>query len=272
MSTGVLNLVPTLAVEAYRCLYCLEVGLREFVIDSLSESFGARWWRTQLPPDVSKVAVERASKERTLPWISALDVHPIYFVEFPDLRKLIDRNDNWEASFARTLVRRDVFGVSIATVEPVRNKVAHCRTVSEQDAALLLSTLQMFAHAIGEDRFDGLVARGSTDCRVSQRLIALRSELDVCTKAIAVFGQIDQTPEWQDAETAWWFNSDYLGAAIDPIAHAYSLVHSYMKLPTGRGSGLARERLANAQDAPSVLSRGRRQLTLLIKEARPDGD
>ena len=90
---------PSNSVQAFNLLFAIENALREFIIESLSRFAGPKWYKTRLPGDVLKKYREGQQYERATPWIELVPHHPIYYVDFSDLRKIIEQNNNWADVF-----------------------------------------------------------------------------------------------------------------------------------------------------------------------------
>ena len=83
--------VPKENIEIFCYLYRIETGLREFIIDSLNGLAGQRWYKTRLPSDVLVKYRKSRNSEKNIKWTQLIPHHPIYYLDFPDLRKIIER-------------------------------------------------------------------------------------------------------------------------------------------------------------------------------------
>ena len=139
MHSFVDSLYPETNQYVAKRIYLLEVGLREFIIEELSRIGGARWHKTHLPADVSQKYLHGLQAERASNWTSHIEHHPLYYVDFPDLTKVLEKN--WRLTFQRLLKNKDVFIYSLRSLEPIRNKLAHNRKISEADCKIVDSEL-----------------------------------------------------------------------------------------------------------------------------------
>ena len=105
--------------------------MREFVIESLEAACGPLWWKQRLPPDVLARNREALEYERNIKWCQLIPHHPIYYIEFPDLKKVIERTDNWRDAFEPVFGRRDIFISKLSELEPIRNRIAHNRKATK---------------------------------------------------------------------------------------------------------------------------------------------
>src|SRR6266508_2715396 len=119
-----MSLIPENNLVAYKLMYNIEVGLREFLIST----FGAgnqKWWKQRLPVDVFYKFKAGREEEKKIKWVELISHHPLYYIEFPDLKKIIERNDNWRDAFQQIFGDKSVFCGGLRELEPVRNKIAH---------------------------------------------------------------------------------------------------------------------------------------------------
>jgi hypothetical protein len=85
--------------EAYALMFEIENGLREFIVTRMEEHFGPQWLKHRVPGDVREDMKKGKSSEKNLVWTKSASYHPIYYTDFPHLRKLITQNDNWRTAF-----------------------------------------------------------------------------------------------------------------------------------------------------------------------------
>jgi hypothetical protein len=113
--------------EAYALLRELEESLRRLIERTLS-SLSSNWWIERVPGDVRTNAQDRKQKnDRQWPWLTGTNLHPIYYVDFPDYVKIIRKKDNWRDVFLRVFKDEEFISVKLREVEPIRNAVAHSR-------------------------------------------------------------------------------------------------------------------------------------------------
>ena len=98
--------VPEQNVRGFSLMYRLENAVRELLVEELSKHLGARWYKHRLPGDILKKYVEAIQSQRTISWSALIPHHPIYYVDFPDLKKIIERQDNWEECFSKLFSRK----------------------------------------------------------------------------------------------------------------------------------------------------------------------
>ena len=89
------NLVPEENIRIYCHLYIIENAVRELIVELLSAIDGPRWYKKRLPGDVLGKYREGVEFERGIKWFQLIPLHPIYYIDFPDLKKIIERDNNW---------------------------------------------------------------------------------------------------------------------------------------------------------------------------------
>jgi hypothetical protein len=124
-----------LRVECFLYLTRLEMGLRRFLEAALQRAHGRRWWKA-LPQDVrAKVADGN------------LD-----YLDFPDLKKCIGAKwrELQELDVLQHLSKKDQVLVHLEELEPIRNDVAHSRSVTPAQLLLVSATYALLEPVIQE--------------------------------------------------------------------------------------------------------------------------
>jgi hypothetical protein len=114
-------------LKGFACMLRLEAALRQLVIEQLSAIAGPKWHKQRLPSDVNEKLVEGPKYERAFKWFEFTPHHPICYVDFPDLLKIIVRADNWNTCFSAIFGNKDNLAAKYREIELVRNKIAHTR-------------------------------------------------------------------------------------------------------------------------------------------------
>lgn len=136
----------------YATLKTLESNLRECVEKELSK-LDIDWWKTRVPGDVRENCEKRVNdRKRPYPWIELLDASPLHFADFPDYQKIICRSDNWRDSFETIFVTKETIHSKLQELEPIRNDIAHSRSISTESANLLSIYEGQITRAIKEPR------------------------------------------------------------------------------------------------------------------------
>lgn len=114
----------------YPKYYVFENSLRCVIERILETKYGQDWWQKRASPKVKAKVRERRDKEVTQPWHGKRGQHEIYYSDFGDLRKIIERN--WD-DFADLFPTRSWITQKLDELEPPRNIIAHHNPVSADD-------------------------------------------------------------------------------------------------------------------------------------------
>jgi len=125
--------IPTNSVAAFKILFSVENALREFIIATMTGHAGGKWYKSRLPGDIYKKYKEAQLYEKSVYWYDLVPHHPIYYLDFSDLRKVIEQNNNWNEIFKNIFQQKYVTAETLFSIEPIRNKVAHNRIISDTD-------------------------------------------------------------------------------------------------------------------------------------------
>jgi len=124
--------------STYDVLKNLENNLRELISAELSE-ISPKWWKQRIPEDIREEARKR--KERNEKHIGASNHHLIFYVDFPDYKKIITRNDNWNDVFQNVFGNKQLLSSKLEELEPIRNAISHPRDLTSlEERRLKLSS------------------------------------------------------------------------------------------------------------------------------------
>jgi hypothetical protein len=85
------EIVPPSNRDVHAYLFVIECGLRELVVESMNVAIGPRWYVTRTNRNMVETLKEAREYERRTPWTRLTLFHPIYYLDFPDLKAVIDR-------------------------------------------------------------------------------------------------------------------------------------------------------------------------------------
>jgi len=229
--------VPQDNISAYTLLFVIEVGLRELIVETLTAKCGPLWFKERLPGDILKAYREARNYERTIRWLQLVPHHPMYYVDFPHLRVVIERSDNWEDVFQQLFERKDLFVATLNDLEPIRNRVAHNRKVSTEDLRIVETAYAKISAAVGNKRFLTLACRCTSALDIPGSLSLLRQEADAALQCCNACKPLEALTVWDRVGRAWWFDDDYLGCHVGAIKRYFEILRAYQQLPRHRGSG-----------------------------------
>lgn len=143
--------------RVYPLLYVLENSVRDVVKRVMSDKYGEDWWDTELGKGKIKGVRDKAlgrmeSEEKKHAWHQSRGDHPIDYVDFGDLTKIIAaRQQNF---FPDVITDRNMFEHTIMKlVEPSRNVLCHMNPLDRHSISDIKSALtkwnRMISRTIG---------------------------------------------------------------------------------------------------------------------------
>lgn len=257
---------PKTNIETYRCLFQIENVLRELIIDRLSRVVGPRWYKQRLPSDILKKYREGITYERGIPWIRLTPHHPTYYLDFPDLRKVIEREDNWRDAFKAIFVRKDILDAILGELEPIRNKVAHNRVATSEDSRLAAAAREALSSSIGPKRFSALASKCTLAKGIYKQLATLHRESEKCVRATSGCDALKGLRAWRTVNAQWWFDKSYLGAELDGIKRLFGSFEEYATLPRRRGTGHKIEKWVRERNIKETFESASHEFSELLKQ------
>lgn len=231
------QLVPKENIEIYCYIYRIETALREFIIESLIAVDGSRWYKKRLPGDVLEKYREGIEFEKSAKWSQLVPHHPIYYIDFPDLKKIIEREDNWKDVFKGIFSRKDILSSTLAELEFIRNKIAHNRKATNVDVEIARAAYEKLSECIGGSYFDQLSAKCTCAMDISERLSELQGECKRTFRICKGCEQLGNVDIWESIRDKWWFDESYLRHELEAIIGYFGMIERYFALPRSRGSG-----------------------------------
>lgn len=260
------SIVPPLNTQVFKLLFVVEVGLRELIIREF-ERLGPSEWKRRLPPDVLDSFRSASTYERNITWTSLVPHHPIYYLDFPDLRKIIDNAANWRDVFRAVFKRKDVVVTTLAEIEPIRNRLAHNRLLSHNDVDIVEAALAKLSSALGGAGLSQLAAEPTVDLALENTLRLLRQEVEESVCTCQRFEPLELVV-WPDVRERWWLDEDYLQHPIDCIREYFSMLEAYLLLPRSRGTGHRIESWVRSSDLDRCADSALAQIDALTGEAK----
>ena len=258
--------IPPENLRAYKILYSMENAIRMLIVECLEELAGTRWYRHRLPGDILDSYQKAQIEVRKIKWTSLVPHHPIYYIDFPALRKIIEQKKNWDEAFKPIFDRKDVFSASWSSVEPIRNNVAHNRCISDADIVSLTATFTFLRSAIGETRFNELAAQSKTIPDIVSRITTLRMEGEQALGLCKCAERLKCLPNWNIISPSWWFDDSFIGRDLSPIRTYFGTLNEYMSLPRRRGEGHKIEKWIEQKGIDKLFSHSDNLLAELERE------
>jgi len=230
-------MVPKENIQIYSYLYKIENGLRELIIKSLEDLDGPLWYKKRLPGDILEKYRKEIKIEKTVKWVQLVPHHPIYYVDFSDLKKILERKDNWDDAFKRIFGRQDILSSTLSELESIRNKIAHNRKATKHDLEVIKGAYAKLSEAIGKRQLEEFVMRRTLALDIPEQLIKLREECNKTSVICKNCEPLKRIDLWQLVQSEWWFDESYLGFKLDGIINYFKSIEEYSSLPRARGTG-----------------------------------
>jgi len=130
--------------EPYQKLKELETSIRLFIQEKL-ENISKNWWKERIPSDVQEKAKQNLQKSQSpWPWVTDENRSPVFYIDFPDYAKIMQRKDNWNEIFSKIFKDQSVIFSKLKELENIRNKIAHTRPLNAQES----TTLELYTSQI----------------------------------------------------------------------------------------------------------------------------
>jgi hypothetical protein len=231
------KLAPEENIKIYCYLYSIETALREIIIELLSAIDGSLWYKKRLPGDILGKYCKGIEFERSIKWSQLVPHHPIYYIDFPDLKKIIEREDNWRDAFRSIFSKREIVDSLFSELEVIRNKVAHNRKATTLDVEIARIAYEKSSECVGRDHFHQLSARCTCAMDIPERLSELQKECEITFRICKDCKRLEEIDVWESISAEWWFDESYLGHKLEAIADYFETIARYLALPWSRGSG-----------------------------------
>jgi len=260
------QLVPRENIEIYCYLYRIETGLRELIIDSLETLSGPRWYKERLPGDILEKYRNGRECERNIKWTQLVPHHPIYYIDFADIKKIIIREDNWKDVFKNIFSQKEILSSTLSELEFIRNKIAHNRRATYTDVEVAKSAYIKLSEAVGKDYFNKLSKRCTCVTDILERLTELQKEAKRSFRICKNYEPLRDVEEWESIRKEWWFDETYLGNKLDGIKKYFKAMEEYITLPRTRGSGYKIESWVKSNDIETKYNDAQSEFSVLLSK------
>lgn len=224
-------------VQAYKYIHVIENGLREFIIEKMMIKYGAKWYKSHLTQQALDNYKKGIIYERSIKWNDLMPHHPLYYIDFTNIKEIIEKNDNWNGVFKEVFQRKDIICTSLSEIEYIRNKVAHNRKISENELLSLHSVYLKIESYIGEGNLKRLSLRCTSINNIKDSLLELRSNMKYLYQICIQCKTITIMNSWTNNLCGWWFDESYLNNKINNIMEFYNIIYQYEQITRSRGDG-----------------------------------
>jgi len=129
----------------YEIFYCLEVSIRQLIIERLQEEAGTDWWNNKVPADVRQNAKQNQERESAT-GVTLRSENLIDYTTFGELGQIIAFNKD---IFGDTF--RDMKAVSriLNSLNILRGPIAHCSPLADDEVSRLELSLKDWFRQMG---------------------------------------------------------------------------------------------------------------------------
>lgn len=180
-------------------------------------------------------------KERSIAWTRFVHHDPLYYIDFPELSKVMANGTNWRDGFQAILGSKEVFLGGLRSLEEIRNKVAHNWRATDLDLRIIRNTHAQIESSLGSERFAALVTRCSNAADARQRLDELRDEAHRCMRVCTACDQLPPRDTWNLVHRSEWLGLVSLDVDFSAVQTFFDLLDEYDRIP-GSSPGYRRER------------------------------
>ena len=265
-SVSVPPTVPDANIEVYRYVFAVETILRELLIETLESLDGPQWYKQRLPKDILDKYENARAYERKTPWTTMTLHHPIYYVDFPDLKKVLERDTTWNSAMRPIFGQREMLTGVLTLLEPIRNKVAHNRRASDRDALAASDAFIRIYEAVGEKHCNRLLSRCTSAPGLLQLISELGTEFTSALGACLTYEALPPSSTWRTIGQQWWFDETYLGVSLEPVQRYLALMQEYADLSRRQGTGHLIERWVKTHDLHTAHVAANNMLQHLLAE------
>jgi Swt1-like HEPN len=262
------DVVPPDNIAIFKQLYSIEVGLREFIIVQIESKDGKRGWKTRLPADLLNAFRNAITYERAIKWTNLVPHHPIYYLDFPDLKKVIQRSDNWNDIFRPVFENKEVVLSTLSELEPIRNKIAHNRKATKADVKIVDGAYEKISSAIGATEFVKFISRCTRADDIPDFILRLLDDARLGFKSCNRCDLLPELKVWNLVKDSWWFDKDYLCHEVSETLAYFDSLLEYRHLPRVRGSGHIIKAWVSSSKLQEKYDSAMQELSSLLKQSK----
>ena len=123
----------------YEVFYCLEKSIRQLIIDVFESNGDEEWWNNLVPKEV-KDNVKKSIKRDKEAAVTPRSTDPIDYTTFGELGEII--KSNWSIFGGAIFNERKALEKVMSALNSLRNPIAHCSPLAEDEVLRLDLTLR----------------------------------------------------------------------------------------------------------------------------------
>lgn len=134
----VIDHAKKMSETVYPYLYVFENSIRNFINLVMTTNVGPNWWNTEMTSsalrDIVAVADDRITKESENYYHGKRGAHPLYYIDFTHLIKIIKAKDTiFQKYFANLPGKMNGFLIKLEEIQPTRNVSSHHNPLGKAD-------------------------------------------------------------------------------------------------------------------------------------------
>ena len=130
----------------YEVFYCLEKTIRELIVDVFEASGDTNWWENCVPEQVKQNVKRSITKEKEAA-VTPRSSDPIDYTTFGELSEII--KNNWGIFGGSVFTEVKAVEKVMANLNSLRNPIAHCSPLAEDEVLRLELSLRDWFRMIG---------------------------------------------------------------------------------------------------------------------------
>jgi hypothetical protein len=135
---SVIDQAKTMSETVYPYLYVFENSIRNFINLVMTSHAGSNWWTSEMTStalrEIVAVADDRINKESENYYHGKRGAHPLYYIDFTHLIKIIKAKDRvFQKYFANLPGKMNGFLAKLEEIQPSRNVSSHHNPLNKRD-------------------------------------------------------------------------------------------------------------------------------------------
>lgn len=252
-------------LQGYELVNTIENGIREFIIFKMKELHGLKW-RIHLPSDILHKYQEGFRTERDIKWVRCYIHHPLYYLDFPDLQKIIITDKLWGSLFKAHFGRKDIVSAELSSIEAIRNWIAHNRRIHPQAIRKLQATVEFLNNSLKPNSLQEFAAHQFSCVNIKSELNNFIHHITSIHCTISKYQSIIKTSINSSVLSEWWFDDAIFGLDRQPIEAYISFAEVYADFSPANGKGHLREKYAIDNDHNRLFNDCIKELNKFMKE------
>lgn len=257
------ELIPPESQQLFELHYVVEVGLREFCIAVLAARYGPRFWREHLPADLVAKMRAQLHAQRADWWKHIAPQHPLVYLDLPDLIRVLDDDERWEAVFSYHFRIRGTLMDWLGRLAQSRATLQAYRRPTDDELYAASTAHYELSRGVGSQWLHSLLQHPTSADDRWALLNALERELEEQERRWRAGEALLPTSAWEQVAAAWWFDHDYVGASVDVLTAYIGALAAYTRLIDEGVSGAEARAWAAEQDLASQAAKALGELYVI---------